>query len=304
MGATSGCVRVQARRGAPSSVCGTTIGHGVRMGRSVGRVAALPRGTALNGGDARVGRRGRTSVPVCGVSVDSAGRAQRLMVEAKAAKAGAPAKGRVCQLLGKKRLNSSYLTFSHKKVRNVQYPNLQNKKVFWEEGQRWVKLRICTKAIKTLDKKGIEAMAKEAGLNLWELPHKKYDPSREKWKEENPYPAKQMPKRLKSRRKSKWLLPNSMRGEKAFVPEEESRPMVGEVINGRFVPKDESVLEEVAPSNLRVTRRIEEGVDNPFEDMQLQSLQKERPEAAEAAEDASPAPEESAKDDPEDEADS
>jgi large subunit ribosomal protein L28 len=29
-----------------------------------------------------------------------------------------------------------------------------------------VKLRVCTKALKTVEKKGLQAMAKEAGINL------------------------------------------------------------------------------------------------------------------------------------------
>lgn len=46
------------------------------------------------------------------------------------------------------------VTFSNKHSRKWQEPNLQHKKVYWEEGQRWVKLRICTKAIKTIEKVG------------------------------------------------------------------------------------------------------------------------------------------------------
>jgi large subunit ribosomal protein L28 len=43
---------------------------------------------------------------------------------------------------------------------------LQWKRVWWAEGNRWVRLRLSTKAIKTLEKRGIGAMAKEAGINL------------------------------------------------------------------------------------------------------------------------------------------
>ncbi|MFO5526494.1 MAG: bL28 family ribosomal protein, partial [Cuspidothrix sp.] len=42
----------------------------------------------------------------------------------------------------------------------------QNKRVWWEGGKRWVRLKLSTKAIKTLQHKGLEAMAKEAGINL------------------------------------------------------------------------------------------------------------------------------------------
>lgn len=37
------------------------------------------------------------------------------------------------------------VTFSHKRNKKLQHVNLQYKKVFWPEGQRWVKLRISTK---------------------------------------------------------------------------------------------------------------------------------------------------------------
>jgi large subunit ribosomal protein L28 len=37
------------------------------------------------------------------------------------------------------------VTFSNKHNRKWQEANLQHKKVFWEAGKRWVKLRICTK---------------------------------------------------------------------------------------------------------------------------------------------------------------
>jgi large subunit ribosomal protein L28 len=37
------------------------------------------------------------------------------------------------------------VTFSNKHNRKWQEPNLQHKKVYWEAGKRWVKLRICTK---------------------------------------------------------------------------------------------------------------------------------------------------------------
>jgi hypothetical protein len=46
---------------------------------------------------------------------------------------------------GKKRNKANVVTFSNKHNRKWQEPNLQYKKVYWEQGQRWVKLRICTK---------------------------------------------------------------------------------------------------------------------------------------------------------------
>jgi len=76
---------------------------------------------------------------------------------------------RRCQLTGKKANNAFLVSHSHRRTKRLQQVNLQEKRVWWEEGKRWVKLRISTKAIKTLEKKGINQFAREAGLNLNKL---------------------------------------------------------------------------------------------------------------------------------------
>ena len=73
---------------------------------------------------------------------------------------------RRCQLTGKKANNGFSISHSHRRTKRLQHANLQDKRVWWSEGNRWVKLRISTKAIKTLQTKGLQAMAKEAGINL------------------------------------------------------------------------------------------------------------------------------------------
>ncbi|KAI8469197.1 MAG: hypothetical protein J3K34DRAFT_470214 [Monoraphidium minutum] len=85
----------------------------------------------------------------------------------------------------KKRNKANVVTFSNKHSRKWQEPNLQHKKVYWEQGQRWVRLRICTKAIKTIEKNGLDAMAKEAGINLWKLPFEDARPERLAYLEQN-----------------------------------------------------------------------------------------------------------------------
>ncbi|BAZ44488.1 50S ribosomal protein L28 [Chondrocystis sp. NIES-4102] len=74
--------------------------------------------------------------------------------------------GRRCQITGKKANNAMAVSHSHRRTKKLQGVNLQWKRVWWAEGNRWVRLRLSTKAIKTLETKGISAMAKEAGLNL------------------------------------------------------------------------------------------------------------------------------------------
>ncbi len=73
---------------------------------------------------------------------------------------------RRCQLTGKKANNAFSISHSHRRTKRLQHANLQNKRVWWAEGKRWVRLKLSTKAIKTLEKKGLQAMAKEAGIDL------------------------------------------------------------------------------------------------------------------------------------------
>ncbi|MDX2100775.1 MAG: 50S ribosomal protein L28 [Leptolyngbyaceae cyanobacterium bins.59] len=76
---------------------------------------------------------------------------------------------RKCQLTGKKANNAFAVSHSHRRTKKLQQVNLQWKRVWWPEGNRFVRLRLSTNAIKTLERKGLQAMAKEAGLNLNKL---------------------------------------------------------------------------------------------------------------------------------------
>ncbi|MGH2412958.1 MAG: 50S ribosomal protein L28 [Microcystaceae cyanobacterium] len=73
---------------------------------------------------------------------------------------------RRCQLTNKKANNAYAVSHSHRRTKKLQQVNLQWKRVWWSEGNRWIKLHLSTKAIKTIEKKGLQAMANEAGINL------------------------------------------------------------------------------------------------------------------------------------------
>lgn len=73
---------------------------------------------------------------------------------------------RKCQLTGKQANNAFAISHSHRRTKKMQEANLQTKRLWWSQGKRWVTLRLSTKAIKTLNHKGLEAFAKEAGINL------------------------------------------------------------------------------------------------------------------------------------------
>jgi len=76
---------------------------------------------------------------------------------------------RKCQLTGKKANNGFAVSHSHHRTHKLQDANLQWKRIWWPQQKRWVKLHLSTKAIKTLQHKGLEIMAKEAGINLYKL---------------------------------------------------------------------------------------------------------------------------------------
>lgn len=76
---------------------------------------------------------------------------------------------RVCQLTGKKANNAYAISHSHRRTKRLQNVNLQEKRIWWPEGNRFIKLRLSAKAIKTVQKKGLSAYARELGIDLKRL---------------------------------------------------------------------------------------------------------------------------------------
>lgn len=73
---------------------------------------------------------------------------------------------RICPFTGKKSNRANKVSHSNHKTKKLQFVNLQYKRIWWEEGKRYVKLRLSTKAIKTIEKNGLAAVAKKAGIDL------------------------------------------------------------------------------------------------------------------------------------------
>jgi large subunit ribosomal protein L28 len=74
--------------------------------------------------------------------------------------------GRICPFTGKKANRANKVSFSAHKTKKLQFVNLQYKRIWWEAGKRYVKLRLSTKALKTIEKNGLDAVAKKAGIDL------------------------------------------------------------------------------------------------------------------------------------------
>ncbi|CAN6311028.1 unnamed protein product [Urochloa humidicola] len=73
---------------------------------------------------------------------------------------------RVCPFTDKKTNRANKVSFSNHKTKKQQFVNLQYKKLWWEAGKRFVKLRLSTKALKTIEKHGLDAVARKAGIDL------------------------------------------------------------------------------------------------------------------------------------------
>ncbi|XP_047946571.1 50S ribosomal protein L28, chloroplastic [Salvia hispanica] len=77
-----------------------------------------------------------------------------------------PVARRICPFTGKKPNKANRVSHSNHRTIRRQFVNLQYKKIWWEAGKRFVKLRLSTKAIKTIEKNGLDAVAKKAGIDL------------------------------------------------------------------------------------------------------------------------------------------
>ena len=69
---------------------------------------------------------------------------------------------RVCQITGKRPRVGNSVSHANNKTKRRFYPNLQTKRFFVPEDGKWITLKVSTTAIKTINKKGISVVLKEA----------------------------------------------------------------------------------------------------------------------------------------------
>jgi large subunit ribosomal protein L28 len=68
---------------------------------------------------------------------------------------------RVCQVTGKSPMVGNNVSHANNKTKRRFLPNLQSRRFWVESENRWVRLRVTTKALRTIDKKGIDAVLAE-----------------------------------------------------------------------------------------------------------------------------------------------
>lgn len=72
-------------------------------------------------------------------------------------------------LTGTRKLRGNKVSHSNIKTGRWQYPNLQERRIFVPELNRFVRLRITTRELRTLDKIGLVAFMKKLGRDLSSL---------------------------------------------------------------------------------------------------------------------------------------
>jgi large subunit ribosomal protein L28 len=68
---------------------------------------------------------------------------------------------RVCHITGKRPVTGHNVSHANKKTRRRFLPNLQNHRFWVETERRWVRLRISTKALRIIDKLGIDEVLRD-----------------------------------------------------------------------------------------------------------------------------------------------
>ena len=69
---------------------------------------------------------------------------------------------RVCQVTGKSGMVGNNVSHSKRRTKRRFYPNLFTKKFYLEEEDRWVTLKVSAAGIRLINKKGLQAVLKEA----------------------------------------------------------------------------------------------------------------------------------------------
>ena len=72
---------------------------------------------------------------------------------------------RVCEITGKRPQVGNNVSQANNKTKRRFYPNLHKKRFYIPEEDRWITLKVSSKAIKTITKNGISKVLKEAVAN-------------------------------------------------------------------------------------------------------------------------------------------
>ena len=72
---------------------------------------------------------------------------------------------RVCQVTGKNPITGNTVSHSNIKTKRRFLPNLQTKRFYFVEEDRWITLKVSSEAIRTINKNGLASVVKEMRTN-------------------------------------------------------------------------------------------------------------------------------------------
>jgi large subunit ribosomal protein L28 len=72
---------------------------------------------------------------------------------------------RICQVTGKRPRVGNNVSHANNKTKRKFYPNLQKKRFYLPDEDRWVTLKVSTSGLRTINKIGINAALKRAKEN-------------------------------------------------------------------------------------------------------------------------------------------
>ena len=73
------------------------------------------------------------------------------------------------EITGRRKRRANWVSHSNIKTKKRQLPNLQTKRIWYAEESRWVKLRLSTRALRTLRHMSLGEFARKNGLNISKL---------------------------------------------------------------------------------------------------------------------------------------
>lgn len=76
---------------------------------------------------------------------------------------------RKCQITGKKPLSGHNVSHSNNRTKRWQLPNVQKKRIFVTELGRWVRVKLSTRALRTVNKKGLMSFLRDEGMTLKDI---------------------------------------------------------------------------------------------------------------------------------------
>ncbi len=68
---------------------------------------------------------------------------------------------RVCQVTGKRPITGNTVSHSNIKTKRRFLPNLQTKRYYFVEEDRWITLKLSTEAIRTINKNGLLSVVRD-----------------------------------------------------------------------------------------------------------------------------------------------